>query len=243
MNDTPNLYVCGDSFCYSDPDHSPSWVELLTGKIPQCNVINLSSPGASNYLISLQVQYALKHSCDYLIYQATSSTRTEFSLHHELDQIDNINRYWAPYDQNNKSVVSNSWHSATRGTDKLLQPKDTLIKKYFSDCVDFPSMIMKNYIYIDYTLRLIKDSLPKHKWAWSRGGFEHTRFNTSTHFKFSKSSNHWDFSKYEYNQCPINLWDEFDPALLRPYHHIVDLNLKHKTSDWYIEFLKLKLLT
>jgi hypothetical protein len=233
------LYICGDSFCASDADYGESWTDLLIKRLPHIQVIRLASIAASNYLIALQVKEALAAGCNYLIYNATSSTRYEYSLRHDGAVVDSISRYWHVDDQVDKSVASHSWHSATNGTQDLLIKKDGLIKDFFEQCVDFPSMIMKNYMLIDYTLKCIAEKMPETNWAWSRGGFEHPRFSQSAHPKFNPYSSHWDFSRYQANHCAINLWDDFDQLRRRPYFHVTGDEVKEKTCDHYIRMLGL----
>jgi hypothetical protein len=233
------LYICGDSFCASDASYGESWVDQLTQRLPHVQVVRLASIAASNYLIALQVKEALEAGCDYLIYNATSSTRFEYSLRHDGVPIDSTSRYWHVDDQVNKSVTSHSWHSATNGTMDLLIKKDNLIKEFFEQCVDFPSMIMKNYMLIDYTLKCIAEKMAPTTWAWSRGGFEHPRFSQSAHPNFNPCSLHWDFARYQHNHCAMNLWDNFDQLQRRPYFHVTDADIKRKTCDHYIAMLGL----
>lgn len=222
------LFICGDSFCFPDPEYGTCWVNMIELSLPEIDVINVSSPGASNYLISLQVQHAIANNCDWIIYQATSSIRQEFSIAKGSSSRDYIDRYWNPRSEENKSVISNSWVSATRNTENLLVSKDQSIKQFFTNFVDIPSMIHKNYIFIDYTLRLLAESLPRNRWAWSPGGFEHKKFLDSTE---------WDFSKYQDRICAVNLWDDYDNSLLRPYYHVTDPNIHHKVCESYLSML------
>lgn len=225
-----NFYICGDSFCFEDPDYGPSWVNLLKDALPNINIINLASPGASNYLIFLQVQHALNNHCDFLIYHATSSIRNEFSIGNNDCKKDHFSRYWTPTDTKNKSVVSNSWADPTRGTGEMMNKSGNLIKQFFTEHIDFSSMVGKNYIFIDYTLNLIASQLPRTKWAWNRGGFEHYKFT---------GAQEWEFSKFTDRECQINLWDDYDHALLRPYYHVVDINVHKQVRDHYLNMLEL----
>jgi len=225
-----NLFICGDSFCSEDPEYGPSWVALLKEALPDVNVITLASTGASNYLIFLQVQHALNNQCDFLIYHATSSIRNEFLIDNDDCKKDHFSRYWAPHDTKNKSVVSNSWADPTRCTGTLLTKSGHLIKQFFTEHVDFTSMVGKNYIFIDYTLNLIASQLPRTKWVWSRGGFEHYKF---------QGVQEWDFSKFADRESDINLWDDFDHSLLRPYYHVTDINVHRQARDHYLSMLEL----
>lgn len=224
------LYICGDSFCSSDPEYGKNWSDLIAERCPGVEVINLSSPGASNYLIHLQVKLALEHGCSYLIYHATSSIRQEFLLDDRQVYLDTIDRYWSPRDKENKSMVSNSWITPQRNTEVFDSQELALIKEFFTRFVDLPSMIMKNYIFIAHTLSLINDSRLDN-WIWNRGGFEHKKF---------QNSSQWDFSRYSQNESIINLWDDYDNSLWRPYFHITDQALLEKTCNYYINMLNLK---
>jgi hypothetical protein len=224
------LYICGDSFCTEDLSHGTSWVGLLKDALPNINIVNLASPGASNYLISLQVQHALDNKCDYLIYHATSSIRNEFQIGTSDHKKDHIERYWHPDDQNNKSVLSTSWISATRNTSDVMLDHNNTIKGFFTNHVDFLSMVRKNYIFIDYTLKIIRSKMGNTNWLWSRGGFEH--------YKFSESQS-WNFSSYQVEESTINLWDDFDHDLLRPYYHVTDFTIHQRVCNLYLDMLKL----
>jgi hypothetical protein len=81
--------------------------------------------------------------------------------------------------------------------------------------------------------------MPRDRWGWSRGGFEHARFASSTHAKFNQSSVHWDFSQYQNNHCIINLWDDFDEKLRRPYFHVSKKNIQKQACDAYVSLLNL----
>jgi hypothetical protein len=173
----------------------------------------------------------LDNNCDYLIYHATSSIRNEFQIGTSDHKKDHIERYWHPTDQNNKSVLSNSWINATRSTGDVLINSQHVIKEFFTNHVDFLSMVRKNYIFIDYTLKIIRSKMGNMHWAWSRGGFEH--------FKFFKSQD-WDFSSYQSEECAINLWDDYDHSLVRPYYHVTDHEVHQKLCNLYLDMLKLK---
>lgn len=225
------LFICGDSFCFPDPEYGPCWVDLLDKKLVDVEIINLSSPGASNYLIYLQIDYALKNNCDYLIYHATSSVRHEFCIEDNPVDMDHIKRYWNPRDRKNKDLVTTSWLNPVRNTDDLLRKDSDFILKFFAKHVDMAVAINKNYIFIDYSLQKLSDSLPRENWAWSRGGFEHKNF--------SDSSDSWDFSKYQDRHCEINLWDDYDRSLARPFYHVTDIAIHQKVCDHYIKMLNL----
>lgn len=226
------LYICGDSFCSSDPDYGDNWVDLLEKSQPNLNVTNLSRFGASNYLVYLQVKQAIENNCDYLIYFATSSIRQEFVINRDNANRDHINRYWDQTNPDkNKSMASVSWLNPHKNASDFYSAKKiSTIDSFFKEFIDLSVLVEKNYIFIDYTLQLIANTMREKTWAWSIGGFEHTSFDTP---------NQWDFSKYANNHCPINLWDNFDRNLKRPYYHITDKKLLQKVCNQYINMLEL----
>jgi hypothetical protein len=72
------IYICGDSFCTSDPEYGKSWVDLLTDNLAgRATVINLAKPASSNLYISLQVDHAIAQQADFIICCGTSVTRNE----------------------------------------------------------------------------------------------------------------------------------------------------------------------
>lgn len=224
------LYICGDSFCTVDPEYGPCWIDLLIKKLPNIKVINLAIPGASNYLIQLQVKQALEEKCDYLIYHATSSVRQEFSIAEGAHQRDNINRYWRPNDQHNKFVMCNSWLSPNRNAGDLFVDNENTIRDFFLEYIDFVSQIEKNYIFINYTLDKISNSNFIKNWIWSPGGFEHPKFNDATP---------WDFNNYKHHLSSFNLWDEYDQKLTRPYYHVTNKIIHQNVCDYYLKMLQL----
>lgn len=227
------LYICGDSFSTVDIEYGPCWVNFLIDKLPHIKIINLSIPGASNYLIQLQVKQALLEKCDYLIYHATSSIRQEFSVNHRKIDIglDTLDRYWTPTDRDNKSAISRSWVSASENANGIIDDTSNLeISNFFTSYIDFSSEIGENFIFIDYTLQMISTNQQLINWCWSQGGFEHTNF---------KNSVAWDFSQYRNKESQINLWDKYDRQLIRPFYHITDIQVHQKTCDYYIKMLNL----
>jgi hypothetical protein len=225
------LYICGDSFCFRDPEYGDNWCDLLVKQFPDIDVVNLSSPGSSNYLIYLQVAHALEQKCDYLIYHATSSIRQEFRLKNDNADRDSITRYWRPDDQHNKAMISNSWLTPNRNTFGAVSAQsDKVLKEFFTDFVDLPVLVEKNYIFICHTLNLIAKNTHLTNWLWSRGGFEHKSFNTN---------NQWDFSQYANHECEINLWDEYDPLPWRPFYHITDQVRLQTACKTYANMLNL----
>ena len=224
------LYICGDSFCSRDPEYGDNWVDMFN--LAAIDIINLSSPGASNYLIYLQVKEAILKNADYIIYQASSSIRNEFSIKPTSLQKDELNRYWnvtAPADD--ASVVCCSWINpwGPKYNLTIFSSTDiTQIQDFFVKNIDLTSLVEKNYIFILHTLQILTASnIP---YAWSQGGFEH---------KMWESTNWWDFSAYKDHECKINLWDYYDSNVIRPYYHVTDKQILQDVCNEYINMLNL----
>jgi len=205
---------------------------MLQDKCPQIKVINLASPGASNYLIALQVEYALSNCCDYLIYNATSSVRQELLLNNDNETQDSIIRYWNVCDPDpSKSLVCTTWTNLRRDTQETFKEHQYKeIENFFVKYIDLPSTIKKNYIFICHTLQQISKNKNLKNWAWSRGGFEHHSF---------KDSSIWDFSEWESKMCDTNLWDHYDNKSNRPFYHVTDVSIRKAVCDSYINMLQL----
>lgn len=226
------LYVCGDSFCVSDPEYGQNWPEMLADQCPNVQVINLARDGASNYLIYLQVKEALACGADYVIYHATSSIRNEFPY---LDDGATRDSIWRYRDAKTKDVaepgmICGSWLNPHKNFSGLL-PKQTVskLRDFFTEFADLPNLIEKNFVFIQHTLHLLETSTVT--WAWSRGGFEHPMFAGSTE--------DWNFGNAERNESNINLWDDLDSALARPYFHVTNESRRRLACDHYIKLLKL----
>ena len=228
------LYICGDSFCADDLEYGDNWHNLLVKQVANIDVVNLSIPGASNYLIYLQVKQALENDCDYLIYNATGSTRQEFTLCSTGMPPDNIDRYYNVLTPTkDKELLCLSWIQPFELENHSSIPVsfDTdEIKRFFMKYIDMSSVIEKNYIFIQQTLFMISSSKNILNWAWSQGGFEHKKF---------KSVRDWNFSEYRKNECSINLWDYYDSKVRRPHYHITDKQILQDTCNQYIKMLQL----
>lgn len=224
------MYICGDSFCVDDPEYGKTWVNLLQESTSDLKVINLASSGASNYLIYLQVKKALAENCDYLIYNATSSIRQEFSIKHDSRQ-DCVERYWNlnNNNRNTASMICSSWETVDRHNSHLIQKSQVKkINDFFKEFVDLPNLIEKNFVFIDYTLNLLSSS--NTAWAWTRGGFEHPSFG---------STRPWNFDRYQTRECNINLWDYYVRGVVRPWFHVTDPEIHQKVCNHYQSLLNL----
>lgn len=226
------LYICGDSFCTEDREFGNNWVTMLINNNPNLDIVNLASCGASNYLIYLQVKQALAENCDFLIYNATSSIRQEFSIKEDNVANDSVKRYWSTNNAtNDASMICGSWLTIERHYKEILQTEQadeilTFYKKY----VDLPSLIEKNFIFIAHTLDLLDRS--QIKWAWSQGGFEHKNFS---------NNQYPEFDQYREKECPKNLWDYYVRDQIRPWYHVTDQTVHQNVCKNYENILNLHL--
>ena len=76
MAEVKRLFTCGDSFMSVDaaPAQVTSFLELFA-RYRGYHHVTLARPGATNYLIRLQIDYAIKHRADFVIVSCTSSDR------------------------------------------------------------------------------------------------------------------------------------------------------------------------
>jgi len=205
---------------------------MLGKNNPELDIINLASCGASNYLIYLQVKQALASNCDFIIYNATSSIRQEFSIKQDSFTKDDVSRYHNMNNSNtNTPMICGSWLGIDRHYKDLINSKQaneilTFYKKY----VDLPSLIEKNFIFIAHTLDLLDRS--QINWAWSQGGFEHKNFSDNQYPQFDQ---------YRKKECPENLWDHYVRDQIRPWYHVTDRTVHQNVCKSYENILNLRL--
>lgn len=167
------IYICGDSFAVSDPDYGPCWVDLLQ---QQLSVTSLAQVCASNLMISMQVDYALKNNARAIIVLFTSSTR--FQTKH------------------NNQIVPYSIHSLD-STAPFSKQQLQLLKDYTAEFFDLDLAIYQNQVIIESVLhRLVDNSVP---FLFDQGGFEHTSYGgTEKYFQkfdaYRSDINLWDYA-------------------------------------------------
>jgi len=222
------LYICGDSFCSIDIEYPGGWATQFQKTHDTLDVINLASPGASNFQIYLQVKEALKNNCEYLIYHATSSVRNEFVINHSAEKFPGYKNYWnRSFPDQDRQMICTSWLTP-ENTLYLDQSQANLIKTFFKNFINIDTEVEKNYLFICSTLELINSSKVKN-WIWSRGGFEHKNFT---------DSKIWNFG-YKDREATYNLWDHYDATITRPFYHISDPTIIKTACDHYSTMLNL----
>ncbi len=169
------IYICGDSFCVSDPEYGTCWVDY----IDKCHSLtNLSQVTASNLLIAKQVEQAVVDCPDFIIVNFTSCTRSE-KIH-------------------NGKIVPFSFHTANKTTTPFSKKDLLTIKEYFVNFFDLELSIYQNKITIEYTLqKLAKSGIP---FVFDQGGFEHANFKSTTSRYFEQFDHYrskinlWDYT-------------------------------------------------
>ncbi len=169
------IYICGDSFCVSDPEYGPCWVDLLAEKFSICNLAQIA---ATNLLIAQQVDRAIADKADFVVVQCTSVTRSE-KLH---------NGKYFPF----------SYHTASTETTPFSKLQLQILRDYYTEFFDLDLAIYQNAITIENTLQKLVDSeIP---FCFSQGGFEHANFYPVSTEYFSKFGqwrsgvNLWDYT-------------------------------------------------
>ena len=145
---TQYVYICGDSFCASDPEYPKitPWHEL----IPDAKTLGRNC--ASNLLISQQVQQAIDQNPKFIIVSFTSSLRSEIIWDGEV----------TPF----------SWLSLDHTTPFDQKTLDTLRQMF--DKIDLNTEIARSKLIIESTLqRLVDSNIP---FLFGQGGFEHPSY-------------------------------------------------------------------
>lgn len=216
------VYICGDSFGFSDHDYGNCWVDYLTMKIP---VINLCRVSASNFQISLQVQHAIEQDADYIVYLATSSIRQDVALREASGNL--LERYVDITAIDPSKTVTSYSISSLNSTTPFTEDQLAVLKLFHSKFFDLDMAIHQNELIIEGTLsKLVASKIP---FVFDQGGFEHP--------KFGNVKNQY-FKSYQQYFSKICLWDYVDKQLIhRPYYHITDTNTHKKIAEYYYKLI------
>lgn len=211
------IVVCGDSFYFDDPSFPDiHWTSKIS------NVTNLSVPGASNFVIRLQIDKAIELKPEFIAVSFTSSLRDLLKFKDGKDTNDLLERIRLPDSTKNSDLVSVPYAGA-HYYDVFNDTQLDILKSYVTEFVDLDVVRQKNYYYIKDGLETLYQS--NIKFSYSLGGFDHKTFDPSTKFNFSK------FENYE---TPINLWDYCNKEKhLRPWFHVLDLDVHNKLAEYF----------
>ena len=223
--------ICGASDCFLDPDWPGiSWMEKLESLLPTgYEVKNFSLEGASNFLISLQVEKAIE-SCDVVLVNFTSSVRFEYCVKQPSEDQDLFDRFFRYHQsQGSWSLISTSPLSVYKNP-VLNTQQQNIIKDFFANFHDIEVDIKKNFIFIKHSIESLIKS--QKKFMFSTGGFEHRSYMDRDSPYLSA------FDEYKQYQSKYNLWDHIrDYKAPRPYFHITDTDTTDKIARYYLEFI------
>lgn len=169
------IYVCGDSFCVSDPDYGPMWVDILAQRFELCN---LAQVAATNLLISKQVQTAIEAQADFIIMQGTAVTRGQKKV--------------------GNSYVPFSYHTASAQTTPFNDYHLQILKQYYTEFFDLDMAVYENSIIIEHSIRRLVDS--GIVFRFDQGGFEHPNFGSvktnyfSSYNQYRSKINLWNYA-------------------------------------------------
>jgi len=207
------VYVCGDSFATPDPEYGPMWAELLEQDLgADYRIVNHSSVAASNLLVAVQVDNAIKNQADFVIVLATACTRNEALVLPATDQ-PLMTRF------NTHELVSYSIYRPYRS--HLTTADQTAIYNFHRRYTDLELNIFRDYCILLGTLtRLQQSQIP---FLFDQGGFEHPRFGGSREY----------FAEFVAQRSDINVWDYGTTVDERPYYHIKEAETHRRIADYY----------
>ena len=221
------IYVCGDSFNTSDTDYpGQSWYDKFSKLTP--HTINLSMVCASNLLISLQVDRAIKSIPDFIIVSFTSVTRSEvcYTKDHKTDNL--LDRFYSLTDEDNTCCDLTSYTIwAPNDALALTKEQRKLVEKYNKEFFDLDLAIYRDQIIIEHTLQKLVDS--KIPFLFDQGGFEHLSYGTVDK-KY--------FTLYDQYRSAYNLWNYVPNRSFKPYFHITDDDITTKIAKYYYSYVR-----
>lgn len=211
------VYICGDSFAATDPEYGTMWAELLARQLgPTYTVVNTSSVAASNTLVAIQVDSAIRKGADYIIMLATACTRSEVLVKPATEQ-DLLARF------DSKELVSYSIFRPYRSA--LPEADQATIRDFHARYGDLELNIFRDYSILLGTLyRLHQSGIP---FCFDQGGFEHPSFGGRTGY----------FAEFDQYRTTINLWDLGTTVDERPYYHIKEPATHQMISSYYTNLI------
>jgi len=208
-----HIYICGDSFATPDPEYGAMWAEILQHKLgTDYHIVNHSSVAASNLLVAVQVDNAIKNHADFVIVLATACTRDQALVKPTTDQ-DLMTRF----DQH--ELVSYSIYRPYRS--QLNTDDQQAISDFHRRYTDLELNIFRDHcILLGMLYQLTESGIP---FLFDQGGFEHPKFGGTRHY----------FDEYRAQRSELNAWDYGNTVNERPYYHIADTAVHDQIADYY----------
>jgi hypothetical protein len=217
---TQSVYICGDSFTVDDKEYDQQpWSK-------QIDAVSLGSVCATNQLIALQVEHAIREQASFIIVEFTSVTRdiVQFADKKQDSLFDRFYSLTAEDNQNKDLTSYTIW--ATNNASALTQEQRDQLDSYNKNFFDIDVAIHRDRLIIEATLQQLVDSgIP---FLFDQGGFEHSSYGgVGTYFK--------KFEQYRSKYC---LWDYADTRTFRPYYHITDQSVHDTIAEYYNNFIQ-----
>ena len=210
-----HIYICGDSFATPDPEYGPMWAELLQRKLgTDYLIVNHSSVAASNLLVAVQVDNAIKNHADFVIMLATACTRNEALVLPATDQalMDRFDRH---------ELVSYSIFRPYRS--HLTTTDQEAIYQFHRRYTDLELNIFRDHCILLGTLtRLQQSCIP---FLFDQGGFEHPSFGGQAGY----------FNEFRSQRSALNVWDYGTTEAESPYYHIQHAEDHVKFAEYYFK--------
>lgn len=219
------VYICGDSFGFSDPEYGYCWADRLAKRT---TVVNLCQVAASNFQIALQVQRAIKQRASYIVYLATSSVRQDAPFKEGVGDL--LDRYVDITNPDLAKTVTSYSVTSLNNTTPFTEDQLAVLKLYHKSFFDLDIAIHQNELVIEGTLsKLVASGIP---FTFDQGGFEHPKFANARDSYFEI------YKKYRSEIC---LWDYVDELLMhRPYYHITDHAIHEEIANYYYNLINEK---
>lgn len=236
---TKKVFICGASDCTQDSKYlGQSWHEKLAQQLSATYEIhNLAVPGASNFLIRLQIDRAVESGAQAIIIHFTSSVRTEITINHRQDPRPLLDRFYRHPGDNAATMLSLSRIQARHDL-CLSKIQQQLLEQYQLEFFDLDCAVQKNYYLIHGALSELSNQ-NNIKFCFSLGGFEHPDFMTDPRSTYRDS-----LFKFQSWQSKENLWNYLTdwhttkhnvvrPSTTGPQFHIIDPVITKKIADYY----------
>ena len=218
-----NILICGDSYA-ADDERFPGvhWSHGIQAHGHK--IWNLSSHGASNQFINLQVLQGINLKPDFVIFLGTNCYRFEL-----YDPEENLNQY--PTDLVSiRDFNRTQWISTSSIGDNI--KRRNLFTSYI-ETFSHNMLVIQNYSYI--TNSLLALDYYKIPFCWQMGGF---REELPT---VKKTSAVDIFSKFDDRHIPLNLWDHYNPKTANdaklPGFHILQKSVHRNFANHCINYI------
>jgi len=228
---TKQIYICGDSFGCPDMGWSiDPWPVILQNTLGSAySVTNLSISCASNLLIRMQVDHAIKKSVDFVILLGTTCTRNQGQVQSVGSPDGEIyNRFVRIGQQdelaNTRDLACYSILSLNETC--VFEPNDiAVIKKYNQQLFNLDLAIYENKCIIESSLHTLKQhSIP---FLFDQGGFENPMFGDVRSTEY--------FTEFNSYRSKINQWtlSKSEPKENRSHFHITNPEIHNHIADYY----------